>query len=153
MEESIENGGHNKIATIGKRATAYFIDDMIVSIFLFIIFYEQLFKIYQQMQGSGDLTPIIIYLQENTLIFVLLRIIYQTFFIWQSGMTPGKRIVKIKVIEKDSGNIPSFGVAFLRASVRIISESIFYIGYILAFFNPLVQTLHDKIAKTVVVDV
>jgi len=141
-----------KISTLGKRATAYFIDDIIVSIFLFIIFYDKLLFIYQQMQNSMDYTPLVVYLQENTIIFILLRIVYQTFFVWQSGMTPGKALVKIKVIEMDTGNRPSFGVAFLRASIRIISESIFYLGYIVAFFNPLVQTLHDKLAKTVVVD-
>ena len=142
-----------QISTIGKRTTAYFLDDMIVSLLLFIIFYNQLVNIYQQVQNSMNFEPLVAYLQENTLIFILLRIIYQTFFVWQNGMTLGKMIMKIKIIEMDSGNTPSFGVAFLRASIRIVSESIFYIGYIMAFFNPMVQTLHDKLAKTVVVDV
>jgi len=142
-----------QISTIRKRGTAYFIDDMIVSILLFIIFYNQLVNIYQQIQNSMDFTPLVAYLQENTLVFILLRIVYQTFFVWQNGMTPGKMLMKIKVIEMDNGQTPSFGVAFLRASIRIVSESIFYIGYIMAFFNPMVQTLHDKLAKTVVVDV
>jgi len=141
-----------QVSSIGKRATAYFIDDMIVSIFLFIIFYDKLVVIYQQVQNSADFTPLMVYLQENTIIFVLLRIVYQTFFVWQNGMTPGKALVKIKVVEMDSGDRPSFSVALLRASIRIISDSILYIGYIIAFFNPLVQTLHDKLAKTVVVD-
>jgi len=142
-----------QISTIRKRTTAYFLDDMIVSLLLFVIFYNQLVIIYQQIQNSMDFTPLVAYLQENTLVFILLRIVYQTFFIWQNGMTPGKMIMKIRIIEMDSGQIPSFSVAFLRASIRIVSESIFYIGYIMAFFNPMVQTLHDKLAKTVVVDV
>jgi uncharacterized RDD family membrane protein YckC len=142
-----------QISTIRKRTTAYFLDDMIVSLLLFVIFYNQLVIIYQQIQNSMDFTPLVAYLQENTLVFILLRIVYQTFFVWQNGMTPGKMIMKIRIIEMDSGQIPSFSVAFLRASIRIVSESIFYIGYIMAFFNPMVQTLHDKLAKTVVVDV
>jgi uncharacterized RDD family membrane protein YckC len=142
-----------QISTIRKRTTAYFLDDIIVSLLLFVIFYNQLVIIYQQIQNSMDFTPLIAYLQENTLVFILLRIVYQTFFVWQNGMTPGKMIMKIRIIEMDSGQIPSFSVAFLRASIRIVSESIFYIGYIMAFFNPMVQTLHDKLAKTVVVDV
>jgi uncharacterized RDD family membrane protein YckC len=142
-----------QISTMRKRTTAYFLDDMIVSLLLFVIFYNQLVIIYQQIQNSMDFTPLVAYLQENTLVFILLRIVYQTFFVWQNGMTPGKMIMKIRIIEMDSGQIPSFSVAFLRASIRIVSESIFYIGYIMAFFNPMVQTLHDKLAKTVVVDV
>ena len=143
-----------KISSIGRRATAYFIDDIIVSLFLFIIFYDQLLNIYLSLQqNSIDLTPMATFLEKNTIVFLLLRVIYQTFFIWQSGMTPGKRLMKIKVIELETTNIPSFQVAFLRATLRIISDSIFYLGYIFAYFNPLVQTLHDKLAKTIVVDV
>ena len=151
MNESKIN--NYQISTIRKRTTAYFLDDMIVSLLLFVIFYNQLVIIYQQIQNSMDFTPLVAYLQENTLVFILLRIVYQTFFVWQNGMTPGKMIMKIRIIEMDSGQIPSFSVAFLRASIRIVSESIFYIGYIMAFFNPMVQTFHDKLAKTVVVDV
>ena len=151
MNESKIN--NYQISTMRKRTTAYFLDDMIVSLLLFVIFYNQLVIIYQQIQNSMDFTPLVAYLQENTLVFILLRIVYQTFFVWQNGMTPGKMIMKIRIIEMDSGQIPSFSVAFLRASIRIVSESIFYIGYIMAFFNPMVQTLHDKLAKTVVVDV
>jgi uncharacterized RDD family membrane protein YckC len=150
MEESKISNYH--IASLSKRATAYFIDDLIVSIFLFIIFYDQLMGIYQNIQNNSDVMSLALFLQENTLIFILLRIVYQTFFVWQNGMTPGKMIMKIKVIEIDSGKIPSFWIALLRASIRIVSESIFYIGYVVAFFNPLVQTLHDKLARTIVVD-
>ncbi len=143
-----------KISSIGKRASAYFIDDIIVSLFLFIIFYDQLLNIYISLQqNSMDFTPMASFLEQNTVVFLLLRVIYQTFFVWQSGMTPGKRLLKIKIIELDSGDIPSFRVALLRATLRIISDSIFYLGYIFAYFNPLVQTLHDKLAKTIVVDV
>ncbi len=143
-----------KISSVGKRASAYFIDDIIVSLFLFIIFYDQLVNIYLSIQENPmDFTPMATFLEQNTVVFLLLRVVYQTFFVWQSGMTPGKRLLKIKVIELDSGDIPSFQVAFLRATLRIISDSIFYLGYIFAYFNPLVQTLHDKLAKTIVVDV
>ncbi len=151
MEES--NSNAYQVASIGKRTIAYFIDDIVVSLFLFIIFYEQLLSIYTQMQGSMDFMPMVHFLEQNSIVFILLRIIYQTFFVWQNGMTVGKMAVKIKVIEMNTGETPSFQIAFLRASLRIVSDSIFYLGYIFAYFNPLVQTLHDKLAKTIVVDV
>jgi len=151
VEES--NSNAYQVASIGKRTIAYFIDDIVVSLFLFIIFYEQLLSIYTQMQGSMDFMPMVHFLEQNSIVFILLRIIYQTFFVWQNGMTVGKMAVKIKVIEMNTGETPSFQIAFLRASLRIVSDSIFYLGYIFAYFNPLVQTLHDKLAKTIVVDV
>ena len=142
-----------QISSIKKRTMAYFIDDIVVSLLLFIIFYDQLLSIYSQLQGSMDFMPMVHFLEQNTIVFILLRIIYQTFFVWQNGMTVGKMAVKIKVIEMNTGETPSFQIAFLRASLRIVSDSIFYLGYIFAYFNPLVQTLHDKLAKTIVVDV
>jgi len=151
----VENSHSNthKVSSIGKRTIAYFIDDIVVSLFLFIIFYEQLISIYVELQNSMDFTPMIIFLEQNSIVFILLRIVYQTFFVWQNGMTLGKMVTKIKVVEKESGDIPQFQTAFLRSTLRIISDSIFYLGYIFAYFNPLVQTLHDKLAKTIVVDV
>ena len=151
MENSHSNT--HKVSSIGKRTIAYFIDDIVVSLFLFIIFYEQLISIYVELQNSMDFTPMIIFLEQNSIVFILLRIVYQTFFVWQNGMTLGKMVTKIKVVEKESGDIPQFQTAFLRSTLRIISDSIFYLGYIFAYFNPLVQTLHDKLAKTIVVDV
>jgi uncharacterized RDD family membrane protein YckC len=150
--ENSHSNTHN-VSSIGKRTIAYFIDDIVVSLFLFIIFYEQLISIYVELQNSMDFTPMIIFLEQNSIVFILLRIVYQTFFVWQNGMTLGKMVTKIKVVEKESGNIPQFQIAFLRSTLRIISDSIFYLGYIFAYFNPLVQTLHDKLAKTIVVDV
>ena len=133
------------VATTRKRAIAFFIDDIIVSIFLIVIFFNQLSSI----QDPNQLAP---FLQENLLAFMLLRIIYQTFFIWQNGMTPGKMVVKIKVVDIDTAIPPSFVMALLRAGFRIVSESLFYIGYLMAYFNPLIQTLHDKMARTIVVN-
>ena len=135
-----------QIATTGKRLSAFFIDDIVVSIFLLVIFYNQL-------SSFKDPATLILFLESNFLTFLFLRVIYHTFFVWQNGMTVGKMMMKIKVVEMDTGYTPSFGVAFLRAGFRVVSETVFYLGYIMAYFNPMVQTLHDKLAKTVVVDV
>jgi uncharacterized RDD family membrane protein YckC len=134
------------IATTKKRAIAFFIDDIILSLFLIVIFFNQLSAIKDPMEYAP-------FLQENLFAFMLLRIIYQTFFVWQTGMTPGKSIVKIRVVDIDTALPPTLIMSLLRAGFRIVSESIFYIGYIMAYLNPMVQTLHDKMARTVVVDV
>ncbi len=134
-----------QIANTRRRMGAFVIDDIMISIFLMIIFYDQLVSLKDPMALS-------LFLQDNLLAFMLLKTLYQTFFVWNNGMTPGKMIMKIRVVEIDGGYIPSLGTAFLRASLRIVSESLFYLGYIMAYFNPLVQTLHDKFAKTVVVN-
>ena len=135
-----------QIATTGKRVASFFIDDIIVSLFLIVIFFNQL-SVIKDPSGYAP------FLQENILAFMLLRVIYQTVFVWQTGMTLGKIVTQIRVVDIDTVKSPSFIMSLLRSGFRIVSESIFYIGYIMAYFNPLVQTLHDKMARTIVVDV
>ena len=87
------------------------------------------------------------------LVVLSIKLIYHTVLVWQNGMTLGKYLMKIKVIELETGRIPNFQRSFLRASVRIPSELLFYLGFLMAFFVPLKQTLHDKLSQCVVIDV
>jgi len=135
------------IAPRGKRMGAFMIDDMVVTLLLFIIFYNQLVTINMQ-----EPEQLILFLETNGVYFILLRFLYHLYFTWQSGQTLGKRVLKIRIVEMDSGRIPSFQVALLRSGFRVISENIFYLGYLVAYFTPMVQTLHDKLSNTVVVD-
>ncbi len=135
------------VVSIGKRLSAFMIDDIVVTLLLFIIFFEQIMRIDMQ-----EPMQLISFLETNGVYFILLRFLYHTYFTWQSGQTVGKRLLKIRVVEMNSGQIPSFQVAVLRSGFRVVSESIFYLGYLVAYFTPLVQTLHDKLSNTVVVD-
>ncbi len=141
------------IASMPKRLKAYLIDDTIVSLFLFAIFYNQFIDIFATYQTTGDITPLAIFLEQNSITFILLRVTYQTFFVWQYGMTPGKMLSHIKILEVETLQKPSLKTATFRALFRLLSDTIFYIGYIIAYFSPISQTLHDKLAKTIVVDV
>jgi len=67
---------------------------------------------------------------------------------------PAKDVdVHIKILEVETLQKPSLKTATFRALFRLLSDTIFYIGYIIAYFSPISQTLHDKLAKTIVVDV
>ena len=143
------------IASMQKRIAAFVIDDMIVSLFFLIIFYDQLMSLLSANDTADTVSMEMMngFIAENLLIVLGIKLVYQTVLIWQNGMTIGKYAVKIKVINLNNGARPSFQQAFLRASVRLLSESIFYIGFIMAFFLPMRQTLHDKLSNCVVVDV
>lgn len=93
-----------------------------------------------------------IFFSDKFLPFSLLSFIYQTLFVWKYGVTLGKLTVRIRVVEIDTNANPSFRSALLRSGFRVISDNSMMLGYIVAFFSPLVQTFHDKISKTVVVD-
>ena len=143
------------IANMQKRIFAFVIDDLIIAMFFMIIFYDQISQLFGNTTeiDQASLEQVNMFIAENILIIFAIKVLYHTILVWQNGMTIGKYIAKIKVIDLNSEYRPSFQQAFLRASVRLISEALFYVGFIMAFFSPLKQTMHDKFSYCVVVDV
>ena len=145
------------IASMKKRISAFVIDDIVISLFFMIIFYDQIMGLLSSPTATEQLTQVSMemmntFIAENIMIVLAIKVIYHTVLVWQNGMTIGKYMVKIQVVSLNTGFRPSFQQAFLRASVRLLSESLFYLGFILAFFMPMRQTLHDKLSNCVVID-
>jgi uncharacterized RDD family membrane protein YckC len=85
---------------------------------------------------------------------MLFPLIYLIWFISQlrHGMTPGKRLLGLRVINSQTGQIPGFGKMFLREIVgRIVSGLFLGLGYFWAIFDKNGQAWHDKLAGTFVV--
>lgn len=148
-----------EIASTRKRALAFIIDDMVMIFLLVVIFYDQLVAISSQLPQV--LTPQALevfqqdlntFLADNLLLILSLKVLYHSVLVWQNGMTLGKYVMKIKVLNMNSATYPSFAQAVLRAMLRIASEVFFYLGFLLAYFTPLRQTFHDKLSSCVVVD-
>jgi len=143
------------IASNRKRIGAFVIDDMVINLFLMIIFSSQVAEMMSHIHELNETSIQIVnqFILDNIVIVFAIKVLYHTVLVWQSGMTLGKYVFKIKVVDMNSGQLPSFVQAFWRASVRLISEMFFYIGFVFAFFSPLHQTLHDKLSNSVVIDV
>ena len=157
MQEPIHENNDLPIASMQKRITSFVIDDIVISLFFMIIFYDQIMALLSNTTEVEQLTQVSMetmntFIAENILIVLAIKVLYHTVLVWQNGMTIGKYVAKIQVISLNTGFRPSFQQAFLRASVRLLSESLFYIGFILAFFLPMRQTLHDKLSNCVVID-
>jgi len=148
VNENIENILHREnltLASIKKRALAFFIDEILLS-FLLVISMSDAFS-------NAKTTQDIILLTNSYLFeYLLMKIAYQTFFVMQYGATLGKLAMKIRVIEIATLANPSFGVSLNRAIFRVISEMFFYLGFLWGVMNPTRQTWHDKTAKTLVVN-
>jgi len=141
----LERGEQIQLVPAKRRVGAFIIDDLVVSFLFMAIFWSQL----SNFSSAEELNQ---FLTDNFFIIVSIKVFYQTIFIWQNGMTLGKYITKMRVVSQEYGETPSFNSSLLRALIRIVSETFFYLGFFLAFYNPLVQTLHDKLSKCVVVD-
>ena len=147
MEELLDNLKRENLSLspIFKRAFAFIIDDFLISMIVFIAFYEQVAK---------SATPEEVIMTINALFpyIILLKIAYQTFFVWQYGATLGKMALKIRIVDEKSFDNLDFKNSFLRAVVRIVSESLFYLGFLWGILSPTKQTWHDKVAKSLVID-
>lgn len=79
------------------------------------------------------------------------------YFIWflsllPKGLTPGKKLLGLQVVDYQTGATPGFGKMFLREIPgRILSGAFLSLGYFWAIWDKNAQAWHDKLAGTVVV--
>jgi uncharacterized RDD family membrane protein YckC len=144
MQSSVQQ--QEQIAVPKKRVGAFIIDDLVVSFLFLAIFWSQITSL-------RTVEEINLFMTSNFIIIVAIKILYHAILVWQGGMTVGKYVMKIKVVSQTTGEIPPLHIATARAALRIVSETFFYLGFAMAFFNPMVQTLHDKLTGCVVIDV
>ncbi len=85
---------------------------------------------------------------------VLLPILYVIWYLslMRQGLSPGKKLLGLQVVDQQTGGIPGFGKMFVREVVgRFLSGIVFGLGYLWAIVDKNAQAWHDKIAGTVVV--
>ncbi len=89
----------------------------------------------------------------SSLVSFLINLVYFTLLLGgPSGQSVGCKLTKIKLLSVD-GTVAGYPKAFLRQLYSIISGLTFLLGYLMMLFTPRRQTLHDLMAKTIVVDV
>jgi len=134
------------LASINRRSVAFFLDELIISILFYFIFADKFAR-------AESIEVMIALINMLFLQVILLKVIYHTFFVWMYGATPGKMLLKIKIVSVEDFEKPNAMNSFIRAVVRIISEMLFYLGFLWAIFDSVNQAWHDKAAKTVVINV
>jgi uncharacterized RDD family membrane protein YckC len=135
-----------ELASTRRRANAFIIDDLLITFITLIMLWDQI------SISGGDFIAIIQIMNQAFIQIILMKVIYQTFFIWYYGATIGKSILKLRVIDFNNFGRVTLIQSFIRATGRIVSESFFYAGFILAYFTESKQTLHDKLGKTLVIN-
>ena len=143
--EEILNREELILADTKKRAVAFVIDELLLS-FLLIV------ALWDSFSQAANTEAIIALTNSFVLEYMMMKIIYQAFFVMQYGATIGKIMMKIRVIEIKTLDNPNVIVSLNRAIFRIISEMLFYLGFLWGMMNPSRQTWHDLTAKTLVVN-
>jgi len=148
LNDELEKRLHHEEITLApnnKRAVAFFIDEILLSFVLIIALWDS----FVQATSTEE---IILLTNSFLLEFMIMKIIYQSFFVMQYGATLGKLAMKIRVIEIKTLNNPNVLVALNRGIIRVISEMLLYLGFLWGILNPARQTWHDLSAKTLVVN-
>ncbi len=148
-KEEIERLLHREelhLASINKRATAFFLDELLLSLLIVVAFWNS-------FASASSTLELLALSQQLTLEYILLKILYQTFFVYMYGATLGKMMMRIKIIQIVDLEKPSLLVSLNRAVIRIVSEMFFYLGFLWGMMDPFKRTWHDLSAKTLVVEV
>ena len=149
MNEEIEEKLHSEgiaLASIRKRGMAFFIDEMLLSFLLIIALGDSFFE-------AKTVEEMIILTNQFILEFIAIKIFYQAFFVMKYEATLGKIAMKIRVVDSQTLQTPNVLIALNRSIIRIISEMMFYLGFLWGTMDPNRQTWHDKSARTLVVNV
>ncbi len=83
-------------------------------------------------------------------ISILIPMLYEVIFVGWRGQTPGKMVLKLKIIRTDGGEV-DYVKALIRWIGKLVSGFILGIGYIMAAFTKNKRALHDYIAGTRVI--
>lgn len=141
------NNSNLELASLRSRALAFVIDDLLITFLIVIVFWDTI------VTTTNDPAVVLAIMNQFLWPVLFVKFVYHSFFVWYYGATVGKIIVKIKVIDYNHLGRVSLLNSMFRSAGRILSEMFFYIGFLLGFFSEGRQTFHDKIGRTLVVDV
>ena len=95
-------------------------------------------------------TKTLITISSGLLLMPFFKFFYHIYMEYYRQATIGKGLMNIKVTNMQ-GLKPSFQEVFLRNLGKVLSTLTLFFGYFYLFLNKKQQTLHDKIANTLVI--
>lgn len=141
---SESEGGEPEYAGFWLRVAASIVDNIILAVvvlpILIVIYGTDYFLDEAPIKGVWD-----VFFNYIFPMFVII-----TFWVYKSA-TPGKMIVRTKIVDARTGGRPSTGQFVGRYFAYIISMLPLLMGFIWVAFDKRKQGWHDKLANTVVI--
>ncbi len=140
------NSGAAPPAGFWIRAVAAVLDSMISALLQISMVYA--LGIITELSGTSNLPTVQILIM---LFGTLAGIFYYVFFTGYSGQTPGKMLLRLKVVSLDDTKA-SYAQALLRETIgKFISGIVLGIGYLMVALRTDKRALHDLMADTRVI--
>lgn len=142
---------NKKLASLGKRLIATFIDNIILSILLFVILHNTT-DIKDIVSGLNE-EQISQFISSLSMYFIVIKFIYLYLFFYLKFATLGNIITKTKIVSIDNFESIDYKSSLCRALVFIICEiTLFGILFLSVFFNSTNRHLADTMSKSVVIN-
>jgi uncharacterized RDD family membrane protein YckC len=133
------------------RLIAWILDGFILSIVAGILFFVITLVGALVAAGSNELGALVFLV--GWVAAGVVGLVWYPYWWSKSGQSPGKKIMHLKVVRAENGELLSFGGGFLRLIGYWVSAVVFYIGFIWILVDNKRQGWHDKIAGTYVIEV
>jgi uncharacterized RDD family membrane protein YckC len=135
-----------RYATYSERARALFIDSVWWTI---IVLFVPLGPSAENLPLSPDALGATLLLWAMVAQSVPIVVTGVLWAIW--GTSPGKRVVRLRIVDADTQAAMTTTQAILRTIGYLLTFAMCGAGFLWILFNPRKQALHDRIANTVVV--
>jgi uncharacterized RDD family membrane protein YckC len=138
-------------APLGSRAVAMLIDLAIVSLGVILVSLGPMHLSEARLPSSGGvmfLHPV--WLLLLPVIVILIPLGYHSVCVARFSATPGKQLLRLKVVRSTTHRRIGLGRAAARYAASYLSAVPLGAGYVMALFDVRRRTLHDRIAGTVV---
>ncbi|PIR62407.1 MAG: hypothetical protein COU65_03565 [Candidatus Pacebacteria bacterium CG10_big_fil_rev_8_21_14_0_10_42_12] len=143
-------------AGFGRRFLAYFVDALIIFIITAVIQTSMGNNPFLALQNVNSLEEVQ-QMQKTTstslssMMALLAALAYfMIFYVNYDGATPGKKLMAIKLV-RDDGSKVTYPVVFIRYLATFVSAITLGVGYLWMLWDKKNQTIHDKLANTVVI--
>ncbi|TCF96871.1 transporter [Paraburkholderia strydomiana] len=135
-----------RYATYSQRARALFIDSLWWTV---IVLFVPLGPSTQDLLRAPDAfaSTLVLWLLAGQCVPILVTGILWA--VW--GTSPGKRVLRLRIVDADTGQPMTVRQALLRTAGYMLTFATCGAGFLWVPFNPRRQALHDRIANTVVV--
>jgi uncharacterized RDD family membrane protein YckC len=106
----------------------------------------------KQFENSSALGTLLTIQAAFILFGLLIAFAYEVFCVGRFGGTPGKLLLRMRIVRSDSSRL-TYPRAAIRFFGKMLSDLTMYIGYIMVGFDSQRRALHDYIADTRVIKV
>lgn len=136
----------HRLASFRARAGAIVLDSLVV--FGLVALIEALFSLHDTAKSAN--VDILLDFEGLASLAVVVMYFGLTIFFW-NGRTFGKRLFRIRVLPVGQDRL-SLSCSVQRALAYSVSAAVLGLGFLQYFRNANRQTVHDRIAETIVVE-